>query len=294
MPAGVNLGVSRTDAEVLVLMNPDVLVLPGCLLALLAALDAGAAVAGPQFFWDRGRRLLLPPTEVRSRRAELAAVLARQRPGWAARARRAWRRHARRHWEARAPLPSHALSGSLLALRRATWQRVGPFDAGYRLFFEETDWLLRARRLGLPALYVPAAEAVHLFNQSAAREPQAQAWFEESAHRFRRRHYGAWFEGLLRRVDGWGAGSRPADIPALPADGLRLDRLAYPFPLWAEVSAGAAGYPAAAELLAEPAGVWRLPDEVRDGWGGGPLTLRLSDGAGRERACFRLAGREAV
>jgi len=270
-------------------------VLPGCLAALLAALEAGAAVAGPQFFWDRGRRLLLPPTEVRTRAAELAAVLARRSPGWAARARGRWRRHARRHWQARAPLPSHALSGSLLALRRSTWERVGPFDAGYRLFFEETDWLLRARRLGLPAVYVPAAEAVHLFNQSAAREPRAQGWFEDSAERFRRRHYGAWFERLLRRVDGRGA-SPPAALSAedLPDDGLQLDRLPFPFPLWAEVSAGPAGYPAAAERLARPEGVWRLPEEVSEGWSGGPLTLRLSDGAGRERACFRLPEREAA
>ena len=149
-------------------MNPDVLVLPGCLPALLAALRAGAAVAGPRFYWDRGRRLLLPPAELRTRREELLRLLAGKRGGWAARARRRWRRHARRHWEAREPLPSHALSGSLLALRRSAWEAVGPFDEGFRLFFEETDWLLRARRQGLAGRYVPAAEAVHLYSQSAA------------------------------------------------------------------------------------------------------------------------------
>jgi GT2 family glycosyltransferase len=54
----VNLGVARSRSELVVLMNPDVLVLPGCLPALVEALLAGAAVAGPRFYWDRGRRLL--------------------------------------------------------------------------------------------------------------------------------------------------------------------------------------------------------------------------------------------
>ncbi len=154
---GVNLGMARSDAEMVVLMNPDVMVLPGCVPALLDALRNGAAVAGPRFYWDGGRRLLQPPAEVRTRREELTRLLAGKSPGGAARARRRWRRHARRHWEAREPLPSHDLSGSLLALRRSAWEAVGPFDEGFQLYFEETDWLLRAERLGLSGRYVPAS-----------------------------------------------------------------------------------------------------------------------------------------
>src|SRR5688572_10577388 len=38
---GVNLGVARSSAELILQLNPDVLVLPGCVSALLAALEAG-------------------------------------------------------------------------------------------------------------------------------------------------------------------------------------------------------------------------------------------------------------
>lgn len=69
---GVDLGVAASSAEHIVLMNPDVLVLPGCVGALVESLRRGAAAAGPRFFWDAGRRLMLPPAEPRSRRAELA------------------------------------------------------------------------------------------------------------------------------------------------------------------------------------------------------------------------------
>ena len=278
---GVNLGVACSTAETMIVMNPDVFVLPGCVPALLDRLRSGAAVAGPAFFWDRGRRMLLPPAEPRGRRSELLALLAARDERWAARARRRWRRHARRHWEASAPLESQALSGSLLAIRRDAWKRVGPFDEGFRLFFEETDWLLRARRLGLRSEYVPAAEAVHLYNQSAVRESRAQQWFEESARRFRRLHYGTWFTFLLESLD-HRVSERPAPaLAAVPECGLDLVRKA-DFPLWVEVSPNRAGFPAAAERIGEPVPTWKLPEEIANRISGTHWLIQVSDRRGRE------------
>jgi GT2 family glycosyltransferase len=295
---GVNLGVASCRSELVLLMNPDVLVLPGCAGALLDCLRTGAAAAGPRFYWDSGRRLLLPPAEARDRRGELLGWLAATRDaGWAARARRRSRRHCRRHWQAAAPLASHSLSGSLLAVTRGAWERVGGFDEGFQLYFEETDWLLRLRRAGLAARYVPAAEAVHLYGRSAALEPRAEEWFEESARRFRRRHYGAWFAWCLERLGqaAPGPGSHHAPLThleavpaALPAAGLDLG--GYPRPLWVEVSPNPTGFPAAAERLDAGAagGRWTLPAEVAARLEAGTWWVRLSDDAGRDLAGFRL------
>jgi N-acetylglucosaminyl-diphospho-decaprenol L-rhamnosyltransferase len=294
---GVNLGVASSRADLILLMNPDVLVLPGCAGRLLDCLRAGAAAAGPRFFWDSGRRLLLPPGEARSRGGELLACLAAVRDGaWSARARRSSRRHCRRHWQATAPLPSHALSGSLLAVTRAAWRRVGGFDEGFRLYFEETDWLLRLRRAGLPARFVPAAEAVHLVGRSAALEPRAEHWFEESARRFRRRHYGAWFDrglALVARAASKRPPAAPGDggLPALPVAGLDLD--GYPRPLWVEVSPNPGGFPAAAERIGggaedAPERRWTLPAEVAERLAAGTWWVRVSDRRGRDLAGFRL------
>lgn len=273
---GVNLGAARSTAEVMVLMNPDVIVQPGCVPALLDALAGGAVVAGPRFWWDRGRRLLQPPSEVRTRREELARVLAGKGPAWAERARRRWRRHARRHWEAREPLPSFSLSGSLLALRRSAWEAVGPFDEGYRLYFEETDWLLRAERRGLAGRYVPAAGAVHLYSQSADREPQAAGWFEASARRFRRRWYGPRFTGLLEGLDRR-LPRRVATPSGIPAGGLRLPEEPAAYPLWVEVSPSPLGFPAAAERIpAPPDEPWNLPAEILERVPVAGLTVRVA------------------
>ena len=274
---GVNLGVRETSAEWVVVMNPDVEVLPGCLANLAAALAGGAAAAGPRLYWDRGRRFLLPPTEPVSRRAEVFSVLARRGGGWARRARRLWRRHAQRLWTAEAPLPSYDLSGALLAFRRSAWSAVGAFDEAYRLYFEETDWLRRLRRERLEARFVPAAEAVHLYAQSTVAEPRAEGWFLDSSRRFRRRAYGAAFarclEWLSARVD------TPAEAPiGPPATG------ASPQPAWLEVSASPRGYPAAAGRPSPEGPMWQLPGEVWGRLAPGRYFLRAVDEDGRESA----------
>ena len=119
--------------------------------ALLDELERGAGAAAPRLYWDHQRRFLLPPGEERSRDWELLSLLAKRFAGCAARARRRWRRDARRHWEATGSLASTRLSGAMLAISRAAWSRVGPFDESYRLYFEETDWLLRLEAAGLTA-----------------------------------------------------------------------------------------------------------------------------------------------
>src|SRR5262249_15605156 len=129
--------------------------------------------------------------------------------------------------------------------------------------------------------YIPEAEAVHLYNQSAALEPRARQWFEESARRFRERYYGAWFANLLeklaRRIP-----VKPQEVlEPTPAEGLDLSGL--PFPLWIEVSPTRAASPAAAERLeVPPPSGWRLPDEVVERLPPGDLVIQAVDEAGSE------------
>ncbi|MDY7092054.1 MAG: glycosyltransferase [Acidobacteriota bacterium] len=291
--AGVNRGFEAASADRLVVMNPDVEVRAGCLGRLAQALDAGAAAAGPRFTWDAQDRLLLPPQEPRSRTWELAAALARRGPGWSRWARRRWRRHARRHWSAREPMETFALSGALLAIRREAWDRVGTFDDGFRLYFEETDWLLRLRDAGLNAVLVPEAVARHRYNLSAAVEPRAPQWFADSAQRFRRRYYGSWFTGLLARLET--PPRRPEASPQAPlgADGntpgdSMLPKLElHPRARWVEVSPLAVGFPAAAEPVSpkvadDGGGVWQLPSSVWQDLAPGNYCLRSVSEAGEE------------
>ncbi len=285
---GVNLGVAQTQAERLILMNPDVEVLPGCLGALLQALDDGAAAAGPRFYWERERKWLLPPTEERHWRGEIIRRLARRGGTWAQTAERQWRRHARRHWLAERPLRSFALSGALLAVHRAAWEAVGPFDEGFKLYFEESDWLLRLERRGLRACYVPAAEAVHFYNQSAAHEPAAALWFAESAARFERKHYGASFGVLLKALTP-AALNKPTFLPlpqGWPTLAWEWRTSPEQWPLWIELSPSPLGFPAAAmrinkETHTSAGPSWRLSNEIWEHLAPGTYYLQITDRLGR-------------
>ncbi|MEM7351067.1 MAG: glycosyltransferase family 2 protein [Acidobacteriota bacterium] len=269
---GANLGVRETSADFLVVMNPDVEVLPGCLEALVESLDAGSAAVGPRFYWDHDKRFLLPPTEPVSFAFEACTILARRGGAWASYARRRWRRHARRHWLAGAPLPSHQLSGALLALRRTAWEAIGPFDEAYRLYFEETDWLTRLRRAGQAARFVPNAEAVHLYAQSTISEERAAQWFEASSRRFRRQAYGElstrMLEGLSRRIE-----------PRVEPEGRQ--RSSTPSQAhWLEVSPSPLGFPAAGRHFPTGDFAWELPEPIRRRMAPGRYLLSAVDKAG--------------
>lgn len=249
---GVGRGVAETTAPFLLLANPDVLVLPGCIASLLAALRTGAAAAGPRFFWDRPDGYLLPPTERRELIDECWSRLARVGEPFRRRAARRWRLHARRHWTASAPLATVTLSGAMLAVSRPAWDRVGPMDAEYRLYFEECDWLARARRAGLSTVLVPDATAIHYFGRSARLEPRVAEWFAESERRFRRLHFSSGARlllGLLDRIpvprdEGAVPPRAPVDLSRLLA-AARVDDAR-----WIELSPLAVGFPAAARRLA--------------------------------------------
>ncbi len=282
--AALNLGARATSADRILLMNPDVLVLPGCILHLVTALQRAEA-AGPRFYWDAEKRFLLPPTEQRSRWAEVtrrAATLGKF-PAWSAR--RNWRNHARLQWLADRPFRSFDLSGALLAIRRDALAKAGWFDEGFRLYFEENDWLLRLKARGLLAVHVPQAEAVHLYNQSAATEPATRAWFEQSKNRFENRHYGVSFARLLallpERPAPVDSGAESLDQPSLTLPGLRSE------PTWLEISATPLGFPAAAEALGPTTtGSWNLPEQIWDHLAPGTYFIRLLSRRGRELGLY--------
>ncbi len=265
----INAAVPHARSDFIIVMNEDVLVLPHCLGALRAALESGAAVAGPKFYWDRDCTLVLPCTEERTRRNERVKAAGRRNIDKLEIARQSWRAHARRHWRSRDPLPSVSLSGALLAFRRDTWSSVGPFDEGFPLYYEENDWLLRVERAGLRSLYVPEARAIHLHNPGLS--PEKQRWEAESFVRFGTRYYG---EHFMRRL--LLACSRESVIPewsanapfAFPPDAAR--------PLRLEVSPSPLGFPAAEASLGA-----KLPSVNI------PLYVQIVDDAGRELVCYR-------
>ncbi|HSM50797.1 MAG TPA: glycosyltransferase, partial [Thermoanaerobaculia bacterium] len=190
-PRACNLAYGRSAAPLFLLSNADVVYLPGALAALVAALAArpGAALAGPASWWDRERTLLLNPgfPEDRERIAEDAA--AARAGAWPDHA-LAWQRRMEAAAFAREPVELAILSGACMLVRRERIEAAGGlFDPALFLYYEDTDLCRRLRDRGLPILYEPRAEIVHLFNQSRA--PEAAERMAASRRYFLARHYGA-------------------------------------------------------------------------------------------------------
>lgn len=90
------------------------------------------------------------------------------------------------------------MAGASLLVRREVFDAVGPLDDGYFMYFEETDFCLAAQRAGFEAWYVPDSRVVHLVGQAsgvtakndsgkpAKRRPAY--WFESRKRYFVKNH----------------------------------------------------------------------------------------------------------
>lgn len=81
--------------------------------------------------------------------------------------------------------------GASMMIRRSVIDKIGGFDEGYFLYFEETDFCLRAKRAGFSTWYVPESRVMHIAGQSTKVTERGTApkrlppyWFES-----RRRYF---------------------------------------------------------------------------------------------------------
>jgi N-acetylglucosaminyl-diphospho-decaprenol L-rhamnosyltransferase len=87
------------------------------------------------------------------------------------------------------------VSGASMMVRRSVFDRIGPLDDAYFMYYEETDFCLRAARAGIERWYVPQSRIIHLVGQSSGVTGAARAsrrrpryWFESRCRYFRRNH----------------------------------------------------------------------------------------------------------
>jgi N-acetylglucosaminyl-diphospho-decaprenol L-rhamnosyltransferase len=64
------------------------------------------------------------------------------------------------------PQPVDWVPGASMMIRPLVFDTVGGFDEAYFLYFEETDFCLRAKRVGFPTWYVPESRVMHIQGQS--------------------------------------------------------------------------------------------------------------------------------
>ena len=170
---GVNRAFSESSGDptdLVAVLNPDIVFLPGSLRPLLRTLalhpDCGAVA--PRTTVDPDGHLQLPPVQQPTAADEAGAALAHL---WPAFARLRGRRRAVRslqRWTEHHPLDVKMLSGACLFLRRDTVEQLGMLmDADYPLYYEDADLCRRIRDLGLRLVLHPESHVVHHWSRSA-------------------------------------------------------------------------------------------------------------------------------
>lgn len=191
--AASNLGIERATGRYICFLNPDTRLLDGALECLLQYCyqhpEVGAV--GPRIWADDERSILLPPGDPTTLTFFLSGLVGDVVPAVGERRNLRWHRRAMTFWQSRIPLAVHTLSGACILTTKAVVDRVGGFDPKYFLYYEDTDWCRRVRLAGYQLAYVPDAEIVHYYNQSAKLDPQgAQGHALRSQAQFVKAHYG--------------------------------------------------------------------------------------------------------
>lgn len=94
------------------------------------------------------------------------------------------------------------VSGAFMMVRRQVIDDIGLMDEGYFLYYEETDYTLRARRAGWTCWHVPDSRVVHLVGQSSGvtvrhvRPQRRPAYWFESRRRYFTLNHGRWYAVL--------------------------------------------------------------------------------------------------
>ena len=186
--AANNIGIHRTGAPLVLLLNSDTRVPAGALDRLVARLEAtGAVAAGPRLVDATGAPevsfgpMLSPLGEAR----QLVRVrLARSRAAWAQGAiRRLLARERTVDW----------VTGACLLVRRAAAQEAGLLDERYFMYEEDVDFCAALRARGGRVIFTPDAEVVHLRGRSfAAAGRPASPLYDLSHLRFYEKHAPHW------------------------------------------------------------------------------------------------------
>jgi N-acetylglucosaminyl-diphospho-decaprenol L-rhamnosyltransferase len=94
------------------------------------------------------------------------------------------------------------VAGASMIVRRQVFEQVGLMDEGYFMYYEETDFCLQAKKAGWSCWYVPQSRVIHLVGQSSGvtdtkRPPKRRPQYVfDSRRRYFLKNYG-WLNAAL-------------------------------------------------------------------------------------------------
>lgn len=197
--AACNIGIQQTTGAYVLFLNPDCIVAAGTLSRLLQVLEsspdagmAGGLLLNPDGTEQAGGRRAVPTPWRSFVRAFGLYRLARYWP------RLFFDFHLHRQALPDRPAEVEAISGALMLVRRAAIRDVGPWDEGYFLHCEDSDWCMRFRQQGWKILFVPDAPVTHHKGACSQSRPLFVEWHKHKGMvRYYRKFFRCRYPGAL-------------------------------------------------------------------------------------------------
>lgn len=165
----LNQGIKLSSSPFLVFANLDIEFMENWLPPLIEQLkDPTVAFAGPKIYDSNGRLNSCGIGGTEEKRFH-----------------RGWGKKDRGQYDKTEEVIS--LSGALFASRRDIFDKIGPFDENFFLYFEETEMHIRARRAGYKIIYTPESRIIHYLGRSPKSKKEMQEWFRESESYFNKK-----------------------------------------------------------------------------------------------------------
>lgn len=190
-----NQAIAHSRGRYLLLLNPDTVVEPGALAALVSFMDAQpeAGAAGP---------LLLNPDGSLQDSCYPAPTIFRE----------LWRlfhldnlyalaQYRMHEWPRDTPRPVDTVQGACMIVRREVIEQSGAMDDSFFMYSEEVDWCLRIRRAGWHIYWVPGSRIIH-FGAQSTRQVATSMFVQlyRGKLQYFRKHYGRVYALLYKVV----------------------------------------------------------------------------------------------
>jgi len=159
-----NQALKQVTGQYILLLNPDTEILPGALAVLIDFLDnhPQAGVIAPQLINSDGSVQLSCrdfPSFI-GMFAELTGLSRLMPPGSKLRS------YKMLDWQHDSEREVDQPEGACLLIRKELFDKIGFFDEGYFMLFEEVDWLYSAKKAGWQIWFTPQAQVVHHMGQA--------------------------------------------------------------------------------------------------------------------------------